>query len=302
VLVEWLSEGAEGFGFELTEGILCVARDVYLTDPESLEILCGNAAYIARALQKESREAADSGSAVSQGARSEAPDPNVEKAIATVVGDQVPDRVGATRSRFARYLRKQPESYRSIKTLLASLGIAVIFSWLILTTKTGGRHHHHHHKPGTTLFGGSLSHPRLGDFIFLGVAFLVSYAVIQGIRIGKEAKGLDRAAFYRAFARSRGLAMEDSLGFAATHAEAGVPFEPDFVLSGDLAGGRSAALAVKGDGSGRKDRIAVVAGPAGPFAWSQLTTKAGSGTLSFADLDYYVDWLGKQLTGPPASA
>jgi len=47
--------------------------------------------------------------------------------------------------------------------------------------------------------------------------------------------------------------------------------------------------------------IALVAGPAGPFAWSQLATKAGK-ALSIADLDYYVDWLSKQLTGMPASS
>jgi hypothetical protein len=302
VLVERLSQADKGFGFELASGILCVSKEDYLTDPGSLEALCNEAAYIARALKKESLEATDAGSAVIQGARSEAPDPDIETAIATVLGDQVPDHVGAMKNSFVRYLRRQPETYRSVSTIIYALAIALISAWFLLPRGAGHHHHHHHHKPDTYFFGGGdLLRPHPAAFVFAGLVFLISYALILGARIQREAKGLDQAAFYRGFARSRGLAMEDPLRFAATHAEAKVPFEPDWVLSGDFSGGRSAALAVKGDGSGRKGRIALVAGPTGPFAWSQLAAKARK-KLSIADLDYYVDWLSKQLTGTPASS
>ena len=293
VLVEWLSQAATGFGFELADGILCVSRDGYLTDSGSLEALCNEAAYIARALEKESQEATDSGSAVIQAARSEAPSPDMEAAIATVVGDQVPDHVGAMRTPFAHYIYRRPESYLSMSSLTVALIPATLISGYVLLGDVGTRHHH---KPASTFFsGGTLLHPRPGAFVFVGLVLLCCYAVFQGVRIQNEVKDLDRTAFYRGFARSRGLEMEDPLRFAATHAEAKVPFEPDWVLSGDLPGGTNAALAVKGDGSGRKDRIAIVAGNAGPFVWSQLATKAGSRTLSLADLDYYVNWLSKQL-------
>jgi hypothetical protein len=300
VLVEWLSKATVGFGFELAGGIICVSRDGYITDPRGLEALCREAAYIVRALVKESQEATASGSAVIQGARSEAPDPDAEKAIATVVGDQVPDRVGAMKTPFAHYLYRQRESYLSLSSLVVALLPTVVISGWILLSDVGTRRHH---KPASTFFyGGTLLHPRPGAFVFVGLVLLCSYAVIRGTAIRQKAKDLDRTAFFRGFARSRSLAMEDPLRFAATHADARVPFEPDWVLSGDLPGARSAALVVKGDGSGRKDRIAVVAGPAGPFAWSQLATKAGSRTLSLTDLDYYVDWLSKQLTGAPSAS
>jgi hypothetical protein len=300
VLVEWLSRAVSGFGFELAGGILCVCRDGYLTDPGSLEALCNEAAYLVQALVKESQEATESGAALTQGARSEAPDPDVEEAIATVVGDQVPDHVGAMRSAFTHYLLRQREGYLSTSSLVVALIPTVLICGYVLLGDVGTRHHH---KPASTFFSeGSLLHPRPGAFVFVGLVLLCCYAVIQGASIQTQARNLDRTAFYRAFARSRRLAMEDPLRFAATHAEARVPFEPDWVLSGDISGGKTAALAVKGDGSGRKDRIAVVAGPAGPFAWSQLATKTGSRALSAADLDYYVDWLSKQLSGTPALA
>lgn len=306
VLVEWLSQATSGFGFELARGILCVSRDGYLTAPGSLEALCNEAAYIARALEKESQEATDSGSAAIQGARSKAPDPDTEEAIATVVGDQVPDHVGAMKTPFTRYLRRQPESYLSVSSLVAALLPAALISGFVFLGDVDSRHHHHRHHPHhhhytSTFFSkGGLLHPHPSAFVFAGLVLLCCYAVIQAARIRQQAKELDRTAFYRGFARSRGLEMEDPLRFAATHAEAKVPFEPNWVLAGDLPGGGSGALAVKGDGSGRKDRIAVVAGPDGPFAWSQLATKTGSKTLSLADLDLYVDWLSKQLAGTSA--
>jgi hypothetical protein len=91
-------------------------------------------------------------------------------------------------------------------------------------------------------------------------------------------------AFWRSYAEKRGMKLEEPLHFAATHAEAKLPFRPDRVLAGPLPGGGEGSFCVYGDGSKRADRVAVVAGPAGPVAESEqgLTTK---------DLDTYLEQL-----------
>jgi len=63
-------------------------------------------------------------------------------------------------------------------------------------------------------------------------------------------------AFWRSYAKSRGMAPEEPLRFAATHAEAKLPFRPDRVLAGPLPGGGEGCFCVLGDGSKRADRVA----------------------------------------------
>lgn len=55
-LVDWLACSAEDFGFELANGVLCVARNGYLNEPAELETLCGDAAHVATAIREESLE------------------------------------------------------------------------------------------------------------------------------------------------------------------------------------------------------------------------------------------------------
>jgi hypothetical protein len=68
------------------------------------------------------------------------------------------------------------------------------------------------------------------------------------------------------------------------------------VLPGPLPGGGEGALCILGDGSRRADRIAVVAGPAGPVAESELEAEPQG--LNARDLDTYLG----QLAGEDAAA
>jgi hypothetical protein len=101
-------------------------------------------------------------------------------------------------------------------------------------------------------------------------------------------------AFFRAYAKSRGMKLEEPLHFAATHAEAKLPWKPDRVLTGPLPGGGEGSLCIHGDGSKRADRIAVVARSAGPVAESELEAEPKG--LSAKDLDTYL----QQLAGEDA--
>src|SRR6266516_3644323 len=55
-LIDWLARSDDGFGFELSGGVLCAARDGYLTGSDDVESLCSDAAHVAEAIRKESVE------------------------------------------------------------------------------------------------------------------------------------------------------------------------------------------------------------------------------------------------------
>jgi hypothetical protein len=140
-----------------------------------------------------------------------------------------------------------------------------------------------------------------GLVIFEGALIGLCFIVALRWRVRDQAKLLDPEAFFRGYARSRHLEVVDPLQFAATHAEAKLPFKPDWVFSGALPGGTGeAALAFKGDGTTREDAIAVVAGPTGPIAFAELTATAPG--LSVANLDEYSGALSKQLVAQPAAS
>ena len=106
-------------------------------------------------------------------------------------------------------------------------------------------------------------------------------------------------AFYRAYAEARELRLEEPLHFAATHAEAKLPFKPDRVFTGPLPNGpTTGSLVLVGDGSKRDDRIAVVAGPSGPVAEAELRAEAPG--ISAKLLDSYTESLTKELAAATA--
>ena len=106
-------------------------------------------------------------------------------------------------------------------------------------------------------------------------------------------------AFWRSYAKSRGMKLEEPLHFAATHADAKLPFRPDRVLVGPLPGGGEGCFCVYGDGSKRADRVAVVAGPAGPVAESELEAEPQG--LTTKDLDTYLEQLAGEDRAAPSS-
>jgi hypothetical protein len=94
------------------------------------------------------------------------------------------------------------------------------------------------------------------------------------------------------------MRLEEPLRFAATHAEAKLPFRPDRVLTGPLPGGGEGSFCIYGDGSKREDRVAVVAGPAGPVAESELEAEPQG--LTTKDLDTYLEQLAGEDREPSA--
>jgi len=271
-LTEWLARSADDFGFELAGGTLVVARHNYLSGTD-LESLCSDAAHLAGALRKESVEEIDSGGAKLTAAKSGRNVLKAEQIVATTKLSSPPDDAGAAAREFRRNAWSSPRIIGA--AMLNAFGGLVILNVFIipLTIPLG-------HSP-----------PRLVGFEV--VVWLIFTLLFLRVMTRDTAIACAELAFVESYARSRKLKVEDRLQFAATHAEAKIPFEPDYVLSGTLPGGTSGAIAWHGDGDKRSDQIAVVAGERGPIASAEL--QSGQPGLSSADLDGYAERLGKQL-------
>src|SRR5207247_1681221 len=125
-LIDWLGRSANDFGFELSAGVLCVAREGYLSG-DDLAGLVSDASHVAAAVADECQEATDAGSAAAQGAHSKPLDPKVEGTLTDVVGDTVPDHLGATTGEFRGHLFASPAVYARalLWSILIALGINV---------------------------------------------------------------------------------------------------------------------------------------------------------------------------------
>lgn len=274
-LIDWLGRSPDNFGFELSGGVLCAARSDYVGG-DQLQSLCTDAAHVAQAIANECQEAVDSGQAATQGAHSKAADPGTEQTVNEVVGDSVPDHLGATTGAFRSHLFASPGTYAT--ALLWALVIAAILNVFLLAITIN------------LIVANSYG----GLVIFEGALLLVCFLIALRWRVKDKVSSLDPEAFFRGYARSRHLQVVDPLQFAATNADAQLPFEPDWVFTGTLPGGaRDEALMLKGDGMKRSDQIAVVAGPSGPVAATELTATAPG--LSVANLDEYAAALSKQV-------
>jgi hypothetical protein len=122
-----------------------------------------------------------------------------------------------------------------------------------------------------------------------GAILLIAAFFIYRKDVRSSARKYAAEAFWRGYAKQRGMRLEEPLRFAATHADAKLPFRPERVLTGPLPGGGEGSLCVRGDGSRREDRIAVVTGPAGPVAESELEAEPQG--LTTKDLDTYLEQL-----------
>jgi hypothetical protein len=122
---------------------------------------------------------------------------------------------------------------------------------------------------------------------------LVAFYFFFRSAVGGDGAKFANEAFFRGYSRSRGLTLEEPLHFMATHADAGLPFKPDRVMTGPLPGGGEGSLVLIGTGAKRADRIAVVGGPAGPVAESELEAEAPG--LSPQDLDTYLAQLAGEV-------
>jgi hypothetical protein len=283
-LIDWLARSPDDFGFELSNGVFCAAYEEYKTTAEALETLCNDAAHVAGAIREESLEETATGGADADAAKDpNANDPKMEAALAAVQTGS-PASLGAATGSFASHLRSSPS------TFFWALWKAVLIT-LVLNV------------PGAAI-------PILlivaGNYAVLaaieGALVLILLFFIYRKRVRVNSAKYANEAFFRAYAKDRELTLEEPLHFSATHAEAKLPFKPDRVFTGMLTGGVNGSLVLIGDGSKRSDRIAVVGGPKGPVAESELEAEPQG--LSAKDLDTYLEQLSgevKEAEGKPAA-
>jgi hypothetical protein len=280
-LLEWLGRSDSDFGFELANGVLCVGRSAELSSSAEIGRVWKDAAHLAGAIRKESMEEVEAGDADTDAAEEVgAADARMEAALAEAEVPS-PDAIGAARPAFNSVLLRKPSTYlggfgRGLAIwLVANLFLSALTINIYVQADSSV-------KNATTAIE----------------AVLLLLLVLWGIRrvVRGRSEKYAAEAFYRAYAADRGLKLEPPLRFAATHAEAKLPFKPDRVFTGTLAGGLEGSLALSGDGSKRSDRIAMVAGPKGPFAEEELQAEAGGITAKL--LDSYVTRLEEAITAP----
>jgi hypothetical protein len=274
---EWLLRSPDDFEWELADGVLVASRDGYLQKDADLTRLCEDAGHIAAAIREESLEEVDTGEAARTAAKAKS-DPHqvfVDRTLARVKFDQPPADVDAARPRFRELVVRHPSTY------LISIWMTLV--WTLAINVIGGG-----------IFGLLLNLPNPGRAVLI---FEICVLTIVGFltfrhEINDRSQRLALEAFWREYARSRGLRAEDPSTFAATHAKAELPGNPARVLSGSF-DGVDASLMITGDGLKRGDTIALVAGAQGPVASTDFDVSApGASTKA---LDAYSARLAAEL-------
>lgn len=278
-LVEWLSRSSDDFGFELISGLFVAARPGQIATQAELETLCTDAAHVAEAIRRESLEEVESGTsggAVAENVDAAKARPRLDMALSQVNLAESPADVRSAVGPFRRMILKSPVTW---------IGL-VLKSWIWLLVLN---------IPGIAIPLLLIHDGRWGLLAAIeGAVFALIYLLVFRSHLRKNSAEYANEAFYRAYAGDRGLELIDPLKFAAVSAEANLPFTPERVLSGQIDGRRAGALLVSGDGTKREDRIALVAGPKGPVASSEL--RASPAGLSATDLDKFASGLTASLT------
>jgi hypothetical protein len=282
-LVDWLARSEADFGFELADGVLTTSRGGHLADAGALAGLCEEAAHLTEAIASESDEDSNTGHAASNAAKDpKAKDPRMEEALRAIAVDPPPS-IGAAEPVFRRHLARSPAPF------IHAISYAIAITLLL-------------NIPGAAL---PIILGVQGAWVALAAIELGLVVIFAFFIFRKDLRASTRKyaaeAFWRSYAEKRGMKLEEPLHFAATHADAKLPFRPDRVLAGPLPGGGEGCFCVFGDGSKRADRVAVVAGPAGPVAESELEAEPQG--LTTKDLDTYLEQLaGEDRAAPRGEA
>ncbi len=226
-------------------------------------------------IRDQSQEAVDTGGAETYAAQDpEASDPRMERALSRV-DVEAPRNLGGATKEFRGYIARSPELiFRAAwKAALLTLVLNVPGAAIPIILALDGAY---------ALLAA------IEAALFLVVFYFLFRSAIKG---GGQKWAAE--AFFRGYAKSRRLTIEEPLRFAATHADAKLPFKPDRAMTGPLPGGSEGSLVIHGDGSKRSDRIAVVGGRSGPVAESELESEAPG--LSSKDLDTYLEQLAGEL-------
>lgn len=274
-LLDWLARSEDDFGFELANGVLVAGRSIHLGGEAELKSVCEDAAHLAAVIGEECQEAVDTGGAETYAAKDpKASDPRMEKAL-TAVAPEAPANLGAATPEFRSYIARSPSILFRVlwKSALLTLVLNVPGAAIPIVLAVNGAF--------------ALLAAIEAAVLLICCFFLYRSAIKSGgVKYANEA-------FFRGYAHSRGLTLEEPLRFAATHADAKLPFKADRVMTGPLPGGGEGSLVLSGDGTKRADRIAVVGGPAGPVAESELEAEAPG--LSAKDLDTYLEQLSGEV-------
>ena len=283
-LSDWLARSPSDFAFELSEGVLCVSREQYLSLAEDLERLCEDAAHLAQALRTESVEEVETGGADETAAKTKVRDAHetgvVDRLVKDVPLGDAPADIAAAQAAYRDVLVRTPSTYLG--------GFARAVGWTLVINVIGGG-----------IYGLLLNLPDpLKAIIVFQIILLVplTFLCIRNL-INRRAKAGAVEAFYRGYAEARGLEFEDPLAFSAAHAKAELPGKPDRVMTGSF-DGADGSLVLVGDGLTRGDRIALVAGPSGPTATADFEVSAPG--ISAKALDDYAERLAAELAASRA--
>lgn len=281
-LTDWIHRSPDGFEWELADGVLCVSRNNHVGDQADLETLCTDAAFLAKSIREECLEEVDTGESGRTAAKPKDPNSNERMAAAILertTFDHPPADVQAARAQFREVVAHHPATYLTalLSTLLWMLGANII---------------------GGGIFGLllNLPNPGMAVLVFEVVLFVVIGFLVLRSKINGLSAELADEGFWREYARSRELAVEEPRTFAAQHAKANLPGAPVRVLTGAF-GGIPGSLMITGNGLTRGDYIALVAGPSGPIASADFEVSAPG--PSAKALDKYVEDLVLDLQTQP---
>ncbi len=276
-LSDWLARSPDGFSWELKNGVLAASLDGHRDRDPDLVRVCEDAGHLANAFRQESLEEVSAGSAARSAAKAK-PNPEtilIERLLPLVEFERPPANVIEARPAFRELVVRHPSTW--------FVGLFMTLVWSLLVNLIGGG-----------IFGLllNLPSPLIAVAVFEMLVFsIVGYLTIRR-EINSRSEKLAREAFWREYAKGRGLVSIDPRTFAATHAKAELPGSPLRVLAGTF-DGVDDALMVTGDGLKRGDAIAIVRGPNGPVASADFNVSAPG--ASVAALDSYVERLAGEL-------
>ena len=279
--VEWLQRSPDDFGAQLADGVLVVAREGNFSDEAKLKQLCADAHKIAEEIRSEALEEVESGGGSVAKSKPESGDELAAKSfIPDLLSDGAPAHVEAS---LGQARRMAARSGRVIgKTITTTI------AWIIGINIIGGGIY------GLLLTVGD---PKTNILIWQAILLVIVAPLVYRSKTTSIAKRASEQAFYEGYERANDLHEVDPLKFAAEHAEAGLPGKPVRVMEG-LFGGTQGYLMLTGDGRERGEQIALVRGPKGPIAVTELNVSAPG--VSTAALDGFVQTLLLDLeTQPP---
>jgi hypothetical protein len=280
---EWLSRSPDDFGAELISGVLVVLRDGHHADATTLTNLCTDAAKIADAIRDEAVEEVESGG----GAVAKAKAPSRDEAVAAALvpklgGSGPPAHVESTLATSRDLAVRTPAVW--------GMAVRTTILWILGVNVVGGGIY------GLLL---NLPNPKLVVLIYQVILLLIIGPIVFRKKTSSIAKTSAEEAFWLGFAKSHDLKPVEPLRFSAEYAEAGLPGKPVRVFEG-LFGGTAGHLMTTGDGRERGQQIALIRGPHGPTATTELNVSAPG--ISTAALDGFIETLLLDLETAPAQA